>query len=53
MLEQGKTLYTTFIDYSAAFDTVSHKYIDKALKKLVRPTRAVQYSAQCMHQHQQ
>ena len=33
MLEQGKTLYTTFIDYSAAFDTVSHKYIDKALKK--------------------
>ena len=32
MLEQGQTLYSTFIDYSAAFDSVSHKYLDKALK---------------------
>ena len=26
-------MYVTFIDYAAAFDTVSHKYIDRALKK--------------------
>ena len=33
MLEQGKDLYVTFIDYSAAFDSVSHKFLDRALKK--------------------
>ena len=32
MLDAGKTLFTTFIDYSAAFDTVSHKFIDTALE---------------------
>ena len=32
MLELGKKLYVTFIDYSAAFDSVSHKFIDRALK---------------------
>ena len=26
MLQQGKKLYVTFIDYSAAFDSVSHKF---------------------------
>ena len=25
-------MYVSFIDYSAAFDSVSHKFIDKALK---------------------
>ena len=32
MLEEGRKLYVSFIDYSAAFDSVSHKFIDKALK---------------------
>ena len=32
MIEMGKKMYVTFIDYSAAFDTVSHKFIDEALK---------------------
>ena len=32
MLE-GKKLALTFIDYSAAFDSVSHKFIDGALAK--------------------
>ena len=33
----------TYIDYSAAFDSVSHKYIDGALKKAgaSRKTRAI------------
>ena len=33
MLEQGRKLYVTFIDYSAAFDSVSHKFLDEALKE--------------------
>ena len=33
MLEMGEKLYVSFIDYSAAFDSVSHKFIDKALKR--------------------
>jgi hypothetical protein len=33
MLEQGKDLYVTFIDYSAAFDSISHKFLDRALKE--------------------
>ena len=32
MFDAGKTLYVTFIDYSAAFDSVSHKFLDQALK---------------------
>ena len=32
MLDAGKTLYVTYIDYSAAFDSVSHKFLDRALK---------------------
>ena len=32
MLEQGKEMCVTFIDYSAAFDSVSHKFIDATLK---------------------
>ena len=31
MLERGEPLYVTFIDYSAAFDSVSHKFLDEAL----------------------
>ena len=31
MLQEGKELAVTFIDYSAAFDSVSHKFIDLAL----------------------
>ena len=30
-LEQGKEVCATFIDYSAAFDSVSHKFLDKTL----------------------
>ena len=33
VLEQGKELCITFIDYSAAFDSVSHKYIDTTLQE--------------------
>ena len=33
ILRQDKKLYATFIDYSAAFDTVSHRFIDVALTK--------------------
>ena len=29
-------MYVSFIDYSAAFDSVSHKFIDKTLKETVR-----------------
>ena len=32
ILEEGRKMYVTFIDYSAAFNSVSHKFIDKALK---------------------
>ena len=32
MLTQGKEICATFIDYSAAFDSVSHKFIDATLK---------------------
>ena len=31
-LKQGESTVLTFIDYSAAFDTVSHKFIDQALE---------------------
>ena len=31
MLEQGQRMVATFVDYSAAFDTVSHKFLDLAL----------------------
>ena len=32
MLARGEELYVTFIDYSAAFDSVSHKFLDEALR---------------------
>ena len=33
ILEQGREMCATFIDYSAAFDSVSHKYIDVTLQQ--------------------
>ena len=33
VLEQGEQVVATFIDYSAAFDSVSHRFLDEALKK--------------------
>ena len=32
VLQLGRALSTVYIDYSAAFDTVGHKFLDKALK---------------------
>ena len=42
-ISQGKKLYVTYIDYSAAFDTVSHKFLDTCLKNAgaSRKTRAM------------
>ena len=33
MLDTGKTLYATFVDYSAAFDSISHIFLDRALRE--------------------
>ena len=33
MIAEGKKLTLTFIDYSVTFDSVSHKFIDQALKQ--------------------
>ena len=33
MLEQGHTQYVTFMDYSVAFDSVSHKFPDETLRE--------------------
>ena len=43
MLARGQTLYVTFIDYSAAFDTISHKFLDRTLAaaKASNKTRAM------------
>lgn len=32
MVDLGESLAITFIDYSAAFDTISHKFLDEALE---------------------
>ena len=42
-LEQGEELVITFIDYTAAFDSVSHKFLDRCLKNAgaSRKTRAI------------
>lgn len=34
MLEAGRLLYVTFIDYRVAFDTVSHKFLYQTLKEV-------------------
>ena len=33
VLAERKELYVSFIDYSAAFDSVSHKFLDRALER--------------------
>lgn len=33
MVELGKSLAVVFVDYSAAFDSISHKFVDTALKE--------------------
>ena len=33
MTRLGKKITITFVDYTAAFDTISHKFIDRALKE--------------------
>ena len=42
-LKQGKNLNVTFIDYSVAFDSISHKFLDLSLKNAgaSRKTRAI------------
>ena len=37
MLERGEKLFSTFIDDSAVFDTVSHKFLDRTLKRTNTP----------------
>ena len=39
ILSLGKKIAITFIDYSAAFDTVSHKFLDEALKEVDVPVK--------------
>ena len=43
ILDQGEQIALTFVDYKAAFDSVSHKFIDSALRRAkVKPkTRAM------------
>ena len=43
VIEQDDKLFVTFIDYTAAFDSVSHKYLDMSLKHVgaLRKTRAI------------
>ena len=33
LISIGKSLAVVFVDYSAAFDSVSHKFVDSALKE--------------------
>ena len=40
MMALGKSLSAVFIDYRAAFDSVSHKYVDTALKRAGASTKA-------------
>ena len=40
MLEQGHHLVVTFVDYSATFDSVSHKFIDTALTDAVTSVKS-------------
>ena len=39
MMKLGEKMAVMFVDYSAAFDTVSHKFIDRALKDAGAPTK--------------
>ena len=40
MMAMGKALAAVFIDYKAAFDSVSHKFIDETLEKAGVSTKA-------------
>ena len=40
MLSMGKAIAAVFIDYTAAFDSVSHKFVDLALEKAGVSTKA-------------
>ena len=42
-LQRGENLVVTYIDYSAAFDSISHKFLDESLRKAgaSRKTRAI------------
>ena len=39
MMSLGRAIAVTFVDYTAAFDTVSHKFLDKALKEAGVPIK--------------
>ena len=39
MIDLGESLAITFIDYSAAFDTISHKFSDEALEAAGAPVK--------------
>ena len=39
MLSLGEVIAVTFIDYSAAFDSVSHLFLDSALKDVGVPVK--------------
>ena len=41
MLEQGHRLVVTFVDYSATFDSVSHKFIDTVLTDTVTSVKSL------------
>ena len=43
IIEQGDKLFVTFIDYSAASDSMIHKFLDQSLKKAIASgkTRAI------------
>ena len=38
-MDMGRKLTLVFIDYSAAFDSLSHKFIDQALKETAAPAK--------------
>lgn len=39
MIEMGESIAISFIDYSAAFDTISHKFLDEALEAAGAPVK--------------
>ena len=44
MIDSGKALCVTFIDYSVTFDSVSHRFLHRSLKVWGHHTRAVRFS---------
>ena len=39
MIEMGESIAISFVDYSAAFDTISHKFLDEALEAAGAPVK--------------